>query len=147
MNSRRRNKKNTRLVIESKRKRKEKDHSLRYTLRERSFHGDGLESRCKRDADVLKLFRSGSYAPNEEGLATLCVLKKSFSTGSFSKVTYMFRVTLNFRDDISALHLHHFEGGRHLKERSKNTRECAAFVLRSPIKQNSALKKQQAFRF
>ena len=109
MNSRRRNKKNTRLVIESKRKRKEKDHSLRYTLRERSFHGDGLESRCKRDADVLKLFRSGSYAPNEEGLATLCVLKKSFSTGSFSKVTYMFRVTLNFRDDISALHLHHFE--------------------------------------
>ena len=32
----------------------------------------------------------------------------------------MFRVTLNFRDDISALHLHHFEGGRHLKERSKN---------------------------
>ena len=85
MNSRRRNKKNTRLVIESKRKRKEKDHSLRYTLRERSFHGDGLESRCKRDADVLKLFRSGSYAPNEEGLATLCVLKKSFSTGSFSK--------------------------------------------------------------
>jgi hypothetical protein len=75
MNSRRRNKKNTRLVIESKRKRKEKDHSLRYTLRERSFHGDGLESRCKRDADVLKLFRSGSYAPNEEGLATC--LKKS----------------------------------------------------------------------
>jgi len=110
MNSRRRNKKNTRLVIESKRMRKEKDHSLRYTLRERSFHGDGLESRCKRDADVLKLFRSGSYAPNEEGLATLCVLKKSFSTGSFSKVTYMFRVTLNFRDDISALQLHHFEG-------------------------------------
>ena len=58
-----------------KKKGKEKDHSRRYRLRERSFHGDGLESRCKRDADVLKLFRSGSYAPNEEGLATSWSIK------------------------------------------------------------------------
>ena len=76
--------------------RKEKDHSLRYRLRERSFHGDGLESRCKRDADVLKLFRSGSYAPNEEGLATLCVEEKFFNRKffkGFKPYTYMFRVT------------------------------------------------------
>jgi len=62
----------------------------------------------------------------------------------------MFRVTLNFRDDISALQLHHFEGWSSFKgEKCKNTRSYVAFVLRSPNKQNRAARKKQqkAFRF
>ena len=90
--------------------RKEKDHSLRYTLRERSFHGDGLESRCKRDADVLKLFRSGSYAPNEEGLATSWSIKheRAESTAEnkvFENRKYVLRLAYLFSSNEEELFL------------------------------------------
>ena len=50
----------------------------------------------------------------------------------------------NFREDaFPPCNFITSRGGRHLKERSKNAREYAAFVLRSPNKLNRAARKKQ----